>query len=395
MDLEIANFLSAYLVDKIGRKYCIILSCVPKILVGLLFTFASEVWMLMLGRALLGISDAFVFTVVPIYASEIASKEIRGALGTILQILCSLGVVIMLCMGPFISYVNLNVIFTVFTIVSTIPLIFLPDSPYFLYSKGKNKEAFEVLKMLRGTEILANEELKEYALEDHKVDVKITELFRNRIFLKSFGIVIFIGILIQAIGFNSISFYLQTILESTKTSVKPEVASVIIGIIQLVASVCTTLVTDRFGRKPILSTTLVGMTVGMIGLGVFFKLKDSGPISGAMNFLPIVSLILVVFGYSAVWVLTAELFEDSARGIGICLSSVLSYISLFLMTKYFEQMVTAIGPAVTYWIFSVNGVIFTLFILFCIPETKGKSFSEIQIALGAKDRNIAEEKTKC
>ncbi|XP_037301606.1 facilitated trehalose transporter Tret1-like [Manduca sexta] len=137
-----------------------------------------------------------------------------------------------------------------------------------------------------------------------------------------------------------------------------------------------------------------------IGLGVFFKLKDSGPISGAMNFLPIVSLILVVFGYSAgvgslVWVLTAELFEDSARGIGICLSSVLSYISLFLMTKYFEQMVTAIGPAVTYWIFSVNGVIFTLFILFCIPETKGKSFSEIQIALGAKDRNIAEEKTKC
>ncbi|KAG6463786.1 hypothetical protein O3G_MSEX014074 [Manduca sexta] len=57
------NFLSAYLVNKIGRKYCIILSCVPKILVGLLFTFASEVWMLMLGRALLGISDAFVFTV--------------------------------------------------------------------------------------------------------------------------------------------------------------------------------------------------------------------------------------------------------------------------------------------------------------------------------------------
>lgn len=68
----------------------------------------------------------------------------------------------------------------------------------------------------------------------------------------------------QLSGFNSVSFYLQTILESTQTSISPEVCSVIIGLIQLLASFCTTMVTDRFGRKPILTSTLVGLAVGMV-----------------------------------------------------------------------------------------------------------------------------------
>jgi MFS family permease len=73
-----------------------------------------------------------------------------------------------------------------------------------------------------------------------------------------------IAIRAHLIGYNAIAFYLQTVLESTQTSVRPEVASVIIGLIQLTASFCTIVLTDRFGRKPILSGSLLGMTVGMV-----------------------------------------------------------------------------------------------------------------------------------
>lgn len=73
----------------------------------------------------------------------------------------------------------------------------------------------------------------------------------------------------QLSGFNSVSFYLQTILESTESSITPEVCSVIIGVIQLLASFCTTLVTDRFGRKPILTSTLAGLAVGMVSSSLF------------------------------------------------------------------------------------------------------------------------------
>ncbi|XP_059045578.1 facilitated trehalose transporter Tret1-like [Achroia grisella] len=386
------SFLPAVLLDRIGRRQCIILSCVPKMIMCLIFTFATEIWMLMLGRVFGAIADTFTFTVVPTYASEVASKEIRGALGTILQILCSLGILLMLSIGPFTPYVTLNMVFTGVVVVLSIPLLFLPDSPYYLYSKGRTEEALKVLTFLRGSEVLANEEIKEYSSTD---DVKpnIIDIFKNRQFLKAFGIVIVLTTGSQIIGFNAVTFYLQTVLESTKTSVKPEIASVIIGFIQLIASFCTTLVTDRFGRKPILGSTLAGTAIGMIGLGIFFRIRETHEqISGFMNYLPLISLILVVYCYSAGpgsvnWPLCSELFDGPSRAIGLTVSGIIGSLTLFMTLKYFAFVTTAIGAPATYWMFSVNCILLCIFILFCIPETKGRSFAEIQVLLGQKKKN--------
>lgn len=385
------NFMAASLVDRIGRKFCIIIGCVPKLAVGFLYLYANDVWMLLVGRALLGICDAFVFIVVPMYASEISSKEIRGSLGTILQVVCSTGVLIMFSMGPFVSYWTLNVIYTAMVVTTTIPVMFLPDSPYFLYSKGLNSKSQKVLTFLRASEIRANEELKEYSSLDNETKIPLVQIFKNKVFLKSFFIVFFITGWVHLLGFNTVSFYLQTILDSTHTSVKPEIASVVVGVIQILSSILTTFITDSFGRKPILTTTLAAQAVGMIGLGMFFKLQEFGKVDGALNFLPLLSLVLIVFGYSAGvgslnWILCAELFDDAYRGIGLSLSGIISYISLFCVTKYFSALTVTIGPASTYWLFSLNCVILCVFIASVVPETKGKTFAEIQKALGAKER---------
>jgi Na+/melibiose symporter-like transporter len=118
--------------------------------------------------------------------------------------------------------------------------------------------------MLRGSEAAAIEEIKEYASTNIRGEVVKHKLFKNRIFWKSLILVVMITICTQLIGFNAVSFYLQSILESTKTSVEPEIASVVIGLIQLFASVCSTIVSDRFGRKAIMSITLLGMMMGMV-----------------------------------------------------------------------------------------------------------------------------------
>ncbi|KOB75597.1 Sugar transporter 11, partial [Operophtera brumata] len=266
---------------------------------GLLYIFASEVWMLLLGRAIAGASDAAICTVLPMYASEVASKEIRGSLGTILQIVCSIGVVTMLCVGPFTPYITLNVMYTSIIVVTTLPLLLLPHSPYFLYSKGSETQAAE--------------ELKEYSLQSSP-KTSIVEIVTNKTFLKSFILVLVLASGSQFSGFNSVSFYLQTILESTQTSITPELCSVIIGLIQLLASFCTTLVTDRFGRKQILTSTLTGLALGMV----------------------------------------TELFDDRSRGVGLSITSILSFIILFVTTKYFPLLIYVIGPAATYWFFSMN-----------------------------------------
>ncbi|CAB3227756.1 unnamed protein product [Arctia plantaginis] len=382
-----SNFLIAFLVDIVGRKYGLILACLPKLVAGFIFIFATEVWLVLLGRALVGISDSAIFTLVPMYASEIASKDIRGGLGTILQIMCSFGVVIMLSLGPFISYINLNITYTCINLLTTIPLFILPDSPYFLYSKGRTAEALKVLTFCRGSEALAHEELKEYEAVDGK-DAKINkrDIFANKLFQKSLILVVIFSIGCQFAGFNAVSFYLQTVLESTQTSVKPEFASVIIGVIQLVASFGTTFMTDKFGRKPILTVTGFGMALGMLGLGIFFKLKETVPVTGFLNYVPLISLILVVYSFSAglgslFWVVGAELFDDKSRGIGMSICLMATTIAMFLTTKYFAFFTSAIGAALTYWIFSINCVLMCLFIMFFIPETKAAMAAIRLIAL--------------
>lgn len=134
---------------------------------------------------------------------------------------------------------------------------------------GRNTEALSVLTYLRGSEALASEELKEYSLQPTSSNTSIKEIIKNKTFWKSFALVMVLASGAQLSGFNSVSFYLQTILESTESSITPEVCSVIIGVIQLLASFCTTLVTDRFGRKPILTSTLAGLAVGMVSSSLF------------------------------------------------------------------------------------------------------------------------------
>ncbi|KAI8423028.1 hypothetical protein MSG28_014116 [Choristoneura fumiferana] len=378
---EEASFLTCYLVDRVGRKYTVIISYLPRLVMCVIMVFASEVWMILVGRALCGVADTFIFT-----------KEVRGSLGTFLQILASIGILIMLCSGPFMEYLSVNIMVLCFSIVTLIPLFFLPESPYFLYSKGRKEEALKVLLSVRDTETAAKDELKEFSLTEKDAKISKRELFRNKTFIKSASIAIIIGIGSQLIGFNAVSFYLQTVLESTQTNVSSEIASGVIGCIQLLAAFSTTLITDRFGRKPILASTLVGQAVGMIGLGVFYKLKEdsTGEITGYMNYVPLISLIIVVYSFSAglgslTWCLLAELFDGRGRAIGVTISMNISIIFMFLTVKYFAMITTTIGYATTYGIFSVNCVLMCLFICFCVPETKGKSIAEIQAELGSRD----------
>lgn len=82
--------------------------------------------------------------------------------------------------------------------------------------------------------------------------------------------------------------------------------------------------------------------------------------------------------------LSAELFEGPTRAIGVSIYIFISAAFVFIISKYFVYVITLIGNATTYWLFSGNCILTALFIAFCIPETKGKSFEKIQEALGAK-----------
>ncbi|KAG7297378.1 hypothetical protein JYU34_019356 [Plutella xylostella] len=261
-----SNLLAAYLVDKLGRKKSILLSSIPRICCYLTHYLATAAWMNYVARILGGFSDGISYSIVPMYASEIASKEIRGALGTLFQIFSAFGILLMMTVGPFMDYYTLNMLCLVLCVVTVVPILFIPDSPYFLHKHGNKNEAIEVLKFLRPSESEVKEEILEYEMEEEVTDMTIKELCKtaNLPILKVIAITVGIGVGSQITGFNALALFLQTILASTNSSVSPEIASVIIGVIQLVGSFFTASIIDRFGRKPILSTSIIGVTIGMV-----------------------------------------------------------------------------------------------------------------------------------
>jgi Na+/melibiose symporter-like transporter len=79
-----------------------------------------------------------------------------------------------------------------------------------------------------------------------------------------------------------------------------------------------------------------------------------------------------------------ELFSSDVKGIAGSLTGTLNWVLAFVVTVSYPPLREAIGPSTCFIIFTVISVIGTLFSYFVVPETKGKSLSEIQEMLGEK-----------
>lgn len=79
-----------------------------------------------------------------------------------------------------------------------------------------------------------------------------------------------------------------------------------------------------------------------------------------------------------------ELFSSDVKGIAGSLSGTLNWSLAFLVTVSYPPMRESLGAATCFFIFTALSVIGTLFSYFVVPETKGKSLSEIQEILGEK-----------
>lgn len=87
-----------------------------------------------------------------IYITEISDKEIRGALGMLVQVMNNLGCLLMYCVGPFVSYSALNTLVLAIPIVYMLACIWLPESPYYYLKNDRVGEARKVFVLLKGND---------------------------------------------------------------------------------------------------------------------------------------------------------------------------------------------------------------------------------------------------
>lgn len=167
----------------------------------------------------------------------------------------------------------------------------------------------------------------------------------------------------------------------------PDLCTIIVGIIHALATLLSAAVVDKLGRKLLLmvSVSIVILCLGL--LGIFFYMLDRDETSVEdLGWLPLASLsiytIVFALGLGPVpWVMLGEVYSNDMKPIASPITGAFNWSLAFLITNTFGMLSDEIGIGETFWMFAVAISFGVLFVIFIVPETKGKSLQEIQLVM--------------
>ena len=123
-------------------------------------------------------------------------------------------------------------------------------------------------------------------------------------------------------GFNAIIFYTGGIFKAAGSSIDSNLASIVVGIVQVMATIVSSVLVDRAGRRILLLISQLVMAVALIGLGTFFFLKDESAIqiSVYLTWIPLLCVLSFIIAFSIgigplSWTLMGEVLPPNVKGI--------------------------------------------------------------------------------
>lgn len=354
--------------------------------------WASSVVMLYFGRFITGmIGGAFCVTV-PLYTSEISQKEIRGSLGCLTQLMISLGILFATIVGKFVNIRNYSIICGVLPLIFGCIFVFMPETPAYLLKRNKRNEAELSLKRLRGKYYNCDFELKEIesTLEDTTTTLRRYEAFKKSIKDRAVRRACFVGMGLMAFkvfcGIDAITTYFSLTLETAEMDIDVQYGTIIFSFIQAVCAVLQIVAVDRLGRRVLLvfSEIIISICLFLTAIAFFLKKHEiATDYNYFINYIPLVACCVFTVGFSMgigpiPFMMCAEIFPTEIRNYMSSFCTFWVWMLTFVVVKMFMVMTTAYGPYASFFLFAGLSTIGIIFVYFCVPETKGLTFVEIQ-----------------
>ena len=367
------------------------------------------------------------------YISEISPPGLRGLLGTLPQFAVVIGIGLVYGLGavaiksapkpndyyPHLSYEYLAALVCVIVLLYEMLLFTIKESPSWLIQKKFNNAANNSLKWLRGPNVPIEKEadkLSKNIFRNRAVgSLQILKLLRKRTVWKPLILTGFIMFFQQFSGINAFIFYSGPIFKMADVAEPNLVATGAVGVIQIAATFVCVLLTDLVGRRWLLMVGSAGMAVSTVTMGVYFFLVEyfcvfnatrivnattnatsiggwllqssSAPNSvicgSAFSALAITSVAVYIIafslGWGAIpWLLSAEMFPMMVRGKCMSVATFVNWVFATIITAAYSNYADTVHPYGAFWTFSIILVISFFFVIFFLPETKGKSLQEIE-----------------
>ncbi|XP_044261730.1 facilitated trehalose transporter Tret1-like [Tribolium madens] len=390
----LALLVTPILVDKVGRHKTILLISCMSIIGWILIGAATRVQILYVARFLLGVVSDIMYTTVPMYISEIADKEIRGFLNGILYVMFYSGFIIIYAVAPLTPFYVPSIVSAGILFLQIITFWVMPESPYFFAKNQRYDSAMKSLKRLRMKDN-CNIEFEEIVKFTKTSEIKsnIKETIFKKSTLKVFAWVTILVTAQHFCGFTIITMNIYTILEEAGSIyLDSYTTEILFASLMLVAMCVFCKVIDKFGRKMllILSCTLTG--INLLGLAIYFHVKNLGYHVDYFSWVPLVFIMFYALTYNiglgmVPKILISELYSIRIKSIGMALGGGTFELSASLSILFYKYITSVWEMHIFFYIFTGTAFATALFTILIIPETKGKSLEEIQVMLEATNEN--------
>lgn len=397
----IGPIAAALLVDRIGRKWFLIVTCLPFVAGWIILYFAKTWVLLFVGRLFTGMPTGAIFAAAPQFIGEIVDTKIRGAANMLITIFLNAGYIITYGVGPLIDPKMLALICLVPTIIVLIWLPWLPESPYYYLKKNNEKDANLSLIWLRrdtsNTKIM--DDMTEFIELERNGGLK--ELFTKPVNRKALYIVLILIMGQQLSGMIAIQAYAGVLISGIQSNLSVQMVLLILGAIGLVSSSVAASVIDRIGRKPLYLTSAFITTICLTLIGTYFLLEDLRFNVKPYNLVPVVSLIVYYIAFSIGLgsipsVVSSEIFPIGVKMWASALINTIGAVLALIVSKCYEPIGAAARKQTVFYIFAAAELILAILAIIKMPETKKKSFLQIQNELmsSTTKRDIQEEEKK-
>ncbi|GAA2970389.1 sugar porter family MFS transporter [Lentilactobacillus parakefiri] len=378
--------------DKFGRKRLLILASILFLIGSGLSMFAQGFVSMVIARIILGFAVGSASALTPAYLAELADAPHRGSLGTMFQLMITLG--ILLAYVSNLGFLHHNLLglrdwrwmlgsALIPALMLFIGSIILPESPRYLVEKGNIDEARDVLHELRAkTNEDPDKELSDIQMVANQPKGGLKELFT---FARPAVIVaILLMLLQQLVGINSVIYFLPQVF--IKGFGFPESnaiwISVGIGIVNFLCTILAYNIMDRFNRRTIL---LFGSIVMALSIGILSILNFTLKVQDAA--VPTMILIgIYIFGFAVswgpiCWLMIGEIFPLNVRGVGTSIGSAANWIGNFIVSQFFLELLHMFrnnvgGPFAVFTFFAIVSI---FFVIYMVPETRGKTLEQIEM----------------
>jgi SP family arabinose:H+ symporter-like MFS transporter len=374
--------------DRYGRKKSLMFSAVLFTISPLAAAAASTVPLFSAARLLGGLAIGLASVLTPVYIAEISPSKHRGALVSLNQLGIVIGILVALVAGWGLSSLGENSWRWMLAVAVVPSLIFfgglfaIPESPRWLISKGRQSEAVRTLTRLVG-ERAAAEEIRSVQTASAEEQGSWSEVFSGDM-RKRLAVGGLLALFSQVTGVNAVLYYGSVIISEHFPGQSAGMAlasNVIIGTVNLIATLIAMIFLDRWGRRVILMTASGGMVLALSCLVIGLNIPGAPPALMLVSILFYVAFFAFGMGPGP-WLIISEIFPTKVRGRAASIATSILWSGALLVTFTFLTLVNVLKLWGTFAVFGALSLICFLYVWKAVPETKGRTLEQIQESWG-------------